>query len=91
MGMFFFRIICQRHQQAAGHTQVYDEPIAAFQGEDQKFSPALHTGKTLTRNPSAKFSGIRVGDHFRSVDRDPVYGKSLYLRLDHPFYRFYFR
>ena len=91
VGMLFFRVICRCHQQAAGHAQMQDEPVAAFQAEDQKFPPAPDSGEHLTGEPPAKFIGGRVCDHFRAVDRDLFNGKPLYLRFHHPFDRFDFR
>ena len=77
--MLFFRVICRRHQQAAGHAQMQDEPVAAFQAEDQEFPPAPDSGEHLTGDPPAKFIGGGARDHFRPVDCNPLNRKSLIL------------
>ena len=77
--MLFFRVICRRHQQAAGHTQMKDKPVSAFHAEDQKFSPAPDSGKYLAGDPPAKFIGGGARDHFRPVDCNPLNRKSLIL------------
>ena len=91
MRMLFFRDVCRRHQQTAGHPQMQDEPVAAFHAEDQEFPPAPGSGKNLAGKPPAECIGGRVRDHFRPVDRDPFNGEPPNLRLDHPLDRFDFR
>ena len=90
MCMLFFRVGSRCYQQAAGHSQMNNNLIAAFKPDNKEFPPTYHTVKNLSREVATKFIGGRVGNHFRAADCNLLNRKSLYLWLDHSSYGFYF-
>ena len=90
MRMPFFWISSWCYQQAAGHSQMDDNLIAAFKPDYQELSPSRHSVNDLSRKAAAKFIGGRVGNHFRASDSNLFNRKPLYMRFDHPPYGFHF-
>ena len=91
MGMLFFRHIRRGYQQAAGHSKVQDNMIAAFQPKQQKFTPAFHMVKGLFNYSAAKLVGGRMFNNLRLIDHYILNGKALHLWFQHSLDRFHFR
>lgn len=84
MGMLFRWIVSGGDQQAAGHTQVENDMVAALERHAQKLAPAGHAGNGLPGGDLAKVLCCGVGDNFGAVDRHRRDGQALYLWLQHP-------